>query len=68
VEISSVESIIVELAMPGASDSWRSMGSSVEVVVTSSDVPTRLGLKATALAWLLTAWAFKIWRPGQSRQ
>jgi len=33
-----------------------------------SDVPARLGLKATALAWLSTARAFKIHRPGQSRQ
>jgi hypothetical protein len=33
-----------------------------------SDVPARLGLKAAALAWLLTALAFKIWRLGQSRQ
>jgi hypothetical protein len=33
-----------------------------------SDVPARLGLKAAALAWLLTAQAFKICKPGQSRQ
>jgi len=31
-------------------------------------VPAWLGLKAAALAWLLMAWAFKIWRLGQSRQ
>jgi len=29
----------------------------------TSDVPARLGLKAAALAWLLMALAFKIWRP-----
>src|ERR1700736_6142063 len=34
----------------------------------SSDVPARLGLKAMALAWLSTAQAFTILRPGQSRQ
>src|SRR5882762_2612622 len=33
-----------------------------------SDVPAWLGLKATALAWLLTAWAFKTCRLGQSCQ
>jgi hypothetical protein len=33
-----------------------------------SDVQARLGLKAAALAWLLTAQAFEICRPGQSRQ
>jgi hypothetical protein len=33
-----------------------------------SDVPARLGLKAVALAWLLTALAFRIFRLGQSRQ
>jgi hypothetical protein len=33
-----------------------------------SDVPARLGLKAAALAWLLTAQAFETCRPGQSRQ
>ena len=36
--------------------------------VKSSDVPARLGLKAAALAWLSTAPAFEICRPGQSRQ
>jgi ABC-type branched-subunit amino acid transport system ATPase component len=34
----------------------------------SSDVPARLGLKATALAWLSMAQAFRISRPGQSHQ
>ena len=34
----------------------------------TSDVPARLGLKATALAWLPAARAFEICRPGQSRQ
>jgi hypothetical protein len=34
----------------------------------SSDVPAQLGLKAMALAWLSMARAFKICRPGQSRQ
>src|SRR6267154_6880958 len=34
----------------------------------TSDVPARLGLKAAALAWLSTAQAFEICRPGQSRQ
>jgi hypothetical protein len=33
-----------------------------------SDVPARLGLKAAALARLLTAQAFETCRPGQSRQ
>jgi hypothetical protein len=33
-----------------------------------SDVPARLGLKAAALAWLSTAPAFEICRPGQSCQ
>jgi hypothetical protein len=33
-----------------------------------SDVPARLGLKAAALAWLFTALAFRMLRPGQSRQ
>ena len=36
--------------------------------VAISDVSAQLGLKATALAWLLAASAFKIFRPGQSRQ
>ena len=45
---------------------WRETG---DVVATpSSDVPARLGLKAAALAWLSTAQAFTILRPGQSRQ
>jgi hypothetical protein len=34
----------------------------------NSDVLARLGLKAAALAWLSTAPAFEICRPGQSRQ
>jgi hypothetical protein len=33
-----------------------------------SDVPARLGLKAAALARLSTALAFRIFKPGQSRQ
>ena len=33
-----------------------------------SDVPARLGLTAAALAWLSTAQAFEIHKPGQSRQ
>jgi hypothetical protein len=37
-------------------------------IVLNSDVLARLGLKATALAWLSMAWAFKICRLGQSHQ
>ena len=40
----------------------------VDGLAIHSDVPARLGLKAAALAWLLTAWAFRNCRPGQSRQ
>jgi hypothetical protein len=36
--------------------------------IIGSDVPARLGLKAVALAWLSMAQAFRIARPGQSRQ
>ncbi|KAG2346967.1 hypothetical protein BDR05DRAFT_996769 [Suillus weaverae] len=36
--------------------------------ITPHDVPAWLGSKATALAWLQTAWACENSRPGQSRQ
>ena len=36
--------------------------------IDSSDVPARLGLKATALAWLSAASAFKIFRPSMTAQ
>jgi hypothetical protein len=38
------------------------------ITLRSSDVPAQLGLKAAALARLSTALAFRIFRPGQSRQ
>jgi hypothetical protein len=38
---------------------WLALPINNESVI-GSDVPARLGLKAAALAWLLTAWAFKI--------
>jgi hypothetical protein len=44
------------------------MPRSLHEMVVVSDVPARLGLKAGALAWLSMARAFRITRPGQSRQ
>jgi hypothetical protein len=37
-------------------------------LVALSDVPAWLGLKAAAWAWLQAAWAFRICKPGPSRQ